>query len=130
MRISASATLRSIRDLRGGSSREQRAKLRLDAIEWRVEHFTARDHHHVDRDGGFVVTEQFADQALGSIAFHSDAHLTGRCNTETGRARLAFPREHRHEASGPLKPRLIDDFEVGPLPDVLCGPEASHLLLV
>lgn len=119
-----------MRRLGARSPGEQGSKFRLDAIVRRADHFAARDDDNVEGGVRFVMTEQFADQALGSIALDSGAHFPGRCYTETGRARLSFPRKHRHEASGALESRFVDEFEVGPLPDVLSGPEACHLLLV
>jgi hypothetical protein len=109
---------------------QQRPKLRLDAIVRRSEDLAARHDDNINGGNGFVVTEQLANQALGAITLDSSAHLAGRCYTETGRAHLAFPREHGHEASGALETCLVDEFEVGPLPDVLSGPETGHLLLV
>jgi len=76
------------------------------------------------------MTEQLSDQPPGAVAFNSGAHLSSRCYSEAGRTRLAFPREHGHEASGALESCLIDEFEVGPLPDVLGGPESWHVRLL
>lgn len=111
-------------------ARKQRSKFDLDAVVRRSEHLASGHDNNIDGGNGFVVTEQLAHQALGSITLDSSAHFSGRCYTETGRARLAFPREHGHEASGALETCLVDEFEVGPLSDVLCGPETDHLLLV
>jgi hypothetical protein len=112
------------------ASREQRSKFRFETIVRGLQDFTARDNDNIDRESGFVVTKQLANQALGAITFHGGAHFSCCCYSETGRARLSFPREHGHEASGALEACLVDEFEVGPLSDVLSGPETGHLLLV
>jgi len=104
-------------------TREQRAKFCLDAIERRAEDLPARYDDHIKCDSRFVVPEQFPHEPLGAVTFDSSSHLSRGCYSETGRARLAFPREHGHEAPGALETCLVDEFEVGPLPDVLSGPE-------
>jgi len=109
---------------------QQRSIFRFNAVVGRGENLAARHDDDINGGNGFVVAEQLADQALGSITLDGSAHLTGRRYTETGGARLSFPREHGHEASGALETCFVDEFEVGPLPDMLSGPEADHLLLV
>ena len=71
------------------------------------------------------MTKQLANQALGAVSLDGGAHFSSGCNTQTGRARLAFPREHGHEAARALETCLVDELEVGPLPDMLSGPEAG-----
>jgi hypothetical protein len=102
---------------------QQRSKFRFDAFERRGENLAARHHDHINGDGRFVVPEQFPHESLGAIALDRGSHLSRGCYSETGRARLAFHREHGHEAPGALETCLVDELEVGPLPDVLSGPE-------
>jgi hypothetical protein len=112
------------------ASHQQGAELNFDALIRRSENLAPRHDDNIDGGEGFVVTEQLADQTFGSVALDGSAHLPRRCYTETSGAPLSFPREHRHEASGAFEACLVDEFEVGPLSDVLGGPEADHLLLV
>jgi hypothetical protein len=119
-----------MRRLHGRAPCEERSEFNLDPFIWSSEDLAPRHDDDIDGDDGLVMTEQFANQTLGAITLNSSAHFAGRCYTETGRPRLAFPREHGHEASGALETCLVDELEVGPLPDVLSGPEAGHLLLV
>jgi hypothetical protein len=109
---------------------QKRTEFCLDPVVGGVEDFAARHYDHINGRRRLVVTEQLTDQPLGSITFDGGAHFSRGCYSETGRTRLSFPREHGHEASGPLETCLVDKFEVGPLPDVLSGPETGHLLLV
>ncbi|MDP2052349.1 MAG: hypothetical protein Q8L75_01850 [Acidobacteriota bacterium] len=83
------------------------------------EHFTAGHDHHVDRAGRLMVTKQLAGQPLCPVALDRRPHLTGRGNAKTRRSSLALPREHGHEAAGPLKTCLVNEFEVGPLANML-----------
>ena len=98
---------------------EEGEKLGLDTSIGGFEHFTAGHDHHVDRACRLMVTEQLAGQPLGPVALDRRPHLTGRGNAKTRRSSLALPREHGHEAAGPLETCLVDEFEVGPLADVL-----------
>jgi len=119
-----------MRRLHGRTPCEERPEFKLDPFIRRSKDLAARHDDDIDGDDRLVMTEQLANQALGAITLDSSAHFAGRCYTETGRPRLAFPREHGHEASRALETCLVDELEVGPLPDVLSGPEADHLLLV
>ena len=76
------------------------------------------------------MTEEFPHQPLGAIARDGGADLPRRRNTEARDALFPFSREHRHEAARTFRPGLVDKLEVGPLADVLGGPEGGHLLLV
>src|ERR687898_352071 len=98
MRISASARRLSM-GLRRPAPVQQQPELRLDAIERRVQHLAARH----DDDG---------------------AHFSRGCYSQTGRPCLAFPREHRHEATRPLEPCLVNQFEVRSLAHMLAREEA------
>ena len=108
------------------ASREQRSKFRFETIVRGLQDFTARDNDHIDRDCGFVVAKQLANQALGAITFHGGAHFSCCCNSETGRARLSFPREHGHEASGALEPCFVDEFELRSFANVFAGRESGQ----
>jgi hypothetical protein len=104
---------------------QERLKLPFDPVVRRSEDLATRHDDHINGSPWFVVTEQLADQAFGAIAFHSVAHLARRCYTKTRDARLPFPREHRHEASGALEACLIDELKIRALPDVLARGKAE-----
>ena len=108
------------------ASREQRSEFRFETIVWGLQDFTARNNDNIDRDGGFVVTKQFANQALGAITFYGGAHFSCRCYSETGHAHLSFPREHGHEASGALEPCFVDEFELRSFANVFAGRESGQ----
>src|SRR5687767_4038231 len=76
------------------------------------------------------MTEYLAHDALGAVALHGAADLARRRNPKPRRARFALLREQRHEPAVAPESRLINQLEVGPLPNMLGGPEGSHLLLV
>jgi hypothetical protein len=103
--------------------RQQRSKFGFNAIVRRAKNLSARHDDDIDGGGRFIVPEQFPHEPLGAITLDSGTHLSCGCYSETGRARLTFPREHRHEAPGALEACLVDELKVGPLPDVLSGPE-------
>src|SRR5688572_33352548 len=110
--------------------REQGSKFRLDAIVRRLQHFAARHDDNVERGGGLVVAKQLANEPLRAVSLDGGAHFSRGCYTQTRRSRLPFPREHGHEAARALETCFVDELEVGPLPNMLGGPEAGHLLLV
>ena len=76
------------------------------------------------------MTEYLAHDALGAVALHGAADLARRRNPKPCRARRALLREQRHKPAVAPESGLINQLEVGPLPNVLGGPEGSHLLLV
>jgi hypothetical protein len=111
-------------------ARQQRTEFRFNAVERRPEDLAPRHDHYVNGDRWFMVTEQFPDEPLRAVPFEGGPHLPGRCYSETGWARLTFPREHGHQAAGTLETCVVDELKVGPLSDVLRRPETDHLLLV
>src|SRR5687767_2404908 len=76
------------------------------------------------------MTEYLAHDALGAVTLHGAADLARRRNPKPRLARLALLREQRHEPAIAPESGLINQLEVGPLPNMLGGPEGSHLLLV
>src|SRR6187397_2062600 len=122
----ASASRLAMSGLHRRASREQRSKFRFETIVRGLQDFTARNNDNIDRHGGFVVTKQLANQALGAITLHGGAHFSCRCYSETGRARLSYPREHGHEASGALEPCFVDEFELRSFANVFAGRESGQ----
>lgn len=108
---------------------EKSEKLGLEADIRSIDHFAAGNDDNVDGAFGLVVAEQLAREAFRPVALDRRAHLAGCGNAKARRSSLPIPREHRHEAAGPLESCLIDEFEISSLSDVLIGSEASHRLV-
>ena len=110
--------------MRRGTACQQRFEFHFDAVVRRSKDLAPGHDDNIDRGDGFVMTEQLADQALGAVTLDSSAHFPGRCYTETGGARLAFPREHGHEASRALETGFIDELEIRSLANMFAGEES------
>jgi hypothetical protein len=77
-------------------------ELTRESGKFGIDEFTARDDNEIAAGLGFVLTEEFAGAAFGSIPDDGAPHLSGCGHTQPGVPCLVRHRKERHEPSADL----------------------------
>lgn len=89
-----------------------------------IQETTPRQDDEVQTAHRFIVSEEFADQALRPIAPHGTAEAAGCDNSQSSLFPRVRHRDQRHVPTANPRPTPLDPQEIGPSPDPFQTREA------
>jgi hypothetical protein len=82
------------------TSGESGAVIGLKTGEGRIEHFSARYEDHIQARGRFLLSKQFAGEALGPVSHYCGPELPGGSNSKPAPVATVWRHEQGHEPAG------------------------------